>query len=172
MFLPETSTVTVRSGGPRGRLGQEWASGVRLAGVKPEQNEALAHDVLRSGGSPRDVVMSMHDWLASELGTMSRVIRATDTNGKDRFLCIRDGKLIELRAHATGVDTIGFGEVRGLRITVSREFDPQRREHRETRYSLGHQSVGPFEIDVRYMGNDERSAILNDLEPFTRGTND
>ena len=79
---------------------------------------------------------------------MSRVVSGGDESGKVRLLGIRDGKIHEFRAHATGIDTIGWGSLRGLRITASREYEPNQRVHRDTRYILEHPHLGSLMLTL------------------------
>jgi hypothetical protein len=132
-------------------------------------NEALALELFTAGGTPRAAVMEMHSWLTEQFDSMTRVFRAKNDADERSVVGIRNGRLHQFRAHATGVDHVDWGEVRGIAITARREFfDEPTRAHRVSLYLLEHPRLGRLFVDeARYFSREEHEAFVRDLNHFT-----
>jgi hypothetical protein len=131
-------------------------------------NQLLVHAILEE--LPRDTSTIVHSWLDQEVESMDRAVIATRADGK-LILAIRGGHILLLVPHAQGIDTVDWGEVRGLSVTTHRRTVSD--GLLDVKYTLGHPSIEALnlEIDLTYVDADARVKLLRDLTPFTKSTN-
>ena len=129
-------------------------------------NDLLVRDIVAE--MPRETAMHVNPWLAREVESMDRAVVAMTRAGQKRVLAIRSDRLLLLVPHSEGVDTVDWGEVRGLSVTTHRKAVHE--GLLEVKYTLSHPLIEALnlEIDLTFLDANTREGLLKDLEPFTK----